>query len=44
MGESLPPTDFLDLDRQLSDEVRAIRDTVRGWVRERVLPGIEGWF
>jgi glutaryl-CoA dehydrogenase len=44
MGESLPPTDFLDLDRQLSDEERAIRDTVRGWVRDRVLPGIEGWF
>jgi glutaryl-CoA dehydrogenase len=44
MGESLPPSDFLELDRLLSDEERAIRDTVRGWVEDRVLPGIEGWF
>jgi glutaryl-CoA dehydrogenase len=44
MGESPPPADFLDLDRSLSDEERAIRDTVRGWVQDRVLPGIEGWF
>ena len=44
MGESPPPADFLDLDRLLSDEERAIRDTVRGWVQDRVLPGIEGWF
>jgi glutaryl-CoA dehydrogenase len=44
MGESLSPTDFLELDRSLSDEERAIRDTVRGWVQDRVLPGIEGWF
>jgi glutaryl-CoA dehydrogenase len=44
MGESLSPSDFLDLDRLLSDEERAIRDTVRGWVEDRVLPGIEGWF
>ena len=44
MGESLSPSDFLDLDRLLFDEERAIRDTVRGWVEDRVLPGIEGWF
>jgi glutaryl-CoA dehydrogenase len=44
MGESPPPSDFLELDRLLSDEERAIRDTVRGWVEDRVLPGIEGWF
>ncbi|HEX5904097.1 MAG TPA: acyl-CoA dehydrogenase family protein [Actinomycetota bacterium] len=44
MAESPPPSDFLDLDRLLSDEERAIRDTVRGWVDDRVLPGIEGWF
>ena len=28
----------------LTDEERMIRDTVREWVRERVLPGIDGWF
>ena len=44
MAESPTPSDFLDLDRLLSDEERAIRDTVRGWVDDRVLPGIEGWF
>ena len=44
MGESPSPSDFLDLDRLLSDEERAIRDTVRGWVEDRLLPGIEGWF
>jgi len=41
---ALDPLDFLDLDALLSDEERMIRDTVRAWVRERVLPGIDGWF
>ena len=44
MAESPDPLDFLDLDRLLADEERAIRDTVRDCVRERVLPGIEDWF
>src|SRR6476619_3764498 len=44
MAESPDPLDFLDLDRLLADEERAIRDTVRDWVRERALPGIETWF
>ena len=44
MADSPDPLDFLDLDRLLADEERAIRDTVRDWVRERVLPGIETWF
>src|SRR5436305_14406068 len=38
------PRDFLDIDRLLGDEERMIRDTVRQFVRERVLPGIEDWF
>ena len=38
------PADFLGLDRLLSDEERLIRDSVRGFVRSRVLPGIEEWF
>jgi glutaryl-CoA dehydrogenase len=38
------PSDFLDLDALLSDEERDLRDTVRRFVRERVLPDIAGWF
>ncbi|HEX2032174.1 MAG TPA: acyl-CoA dehydrogenase family protein [Actinomycetota bacterium] len=38
------PLDPLDLDALLSDEERMIRDTVRSWVRRRVMPGIEAWF
>ena len=44
MAESPHPLDFLALDHVLSPEERAIRDTVRDWVRERVLPEIETWF
>src|SRR4026208_522545 len=44
MAESPDPLDFLDLDRLIPDAERAIPDTVRDWVRERVLPGIETWF
>jgi glutaryl-CoA dehydrogenase len=40
----LDPSDFLDVSSLLSDEERLIRDTVRDFVRSRVLPGIEGWF
>jgi glutaryl-CoA dehydrogenase len=38
------PLDFLALDALLSDEEKAIRDTVRAWVRERILPEIGEWF
>ena len=38
------PLDFLALDALLSDEEKAIRDTVRAWVRERILPEIGAWF
>jgi glutaryl-CoA dehydrogenase len=38
------PTDFLDIESLLTEEERMIRDSVREWVRDRVLPGIEGWF
>jgi glutaryl-CoA dehydrogenase len=41
---ALDPLDFLDLDALLSDEERMIRDTVRSWVQENVVPGIDGWF
>jgi glutaryl-CoA dehydrogenase len=38
------PLDALALGSLLSDEELAIRDTVRRFVEERVLPGIGGWF
>ncbi|HYL27914.1 MAG TPA: acyl-CoA dehydrogenase family protein [Candidatus Nitrosotalea sp.] len=38
------PVDFIDLASQLSDEERLIRDTVRAWVRDRVLPSVAEWF
>jgi glutaryl-CoA dehydrogenase len=41
-----PPdaVDFLGIDSLLSDEERLIRDTVRSFVRDRVLPNIGEWF
>ena len=43
-----PPTinarDFLALDALLSDEERMIRDTVRAFVRDRLLPNVAEWF
>ena len=39
-----PPLDFLDLDRLLTDEERLIRDTTRGFVADRILPEVAGWF
>jgi glutaryl-CoA dehydrogenase len=41
---ALDPRDFLGLDALLDDEEKAIRDTVRQFVRERVLPEIGEWF
>jgi glutaryl-CoA dehydrogenase len=44
MGRAPDPLDFLDVDRLLSDEERAVRDAVRDFVRDQVLPGISDWF
>ncbi len=41
---TLNPRDFLGIDRQLSDEERDIRDTVRAFVSDRVLPEVGDWF
>ncbi len=41
---TLDPRDFLAVDALLDEEERAIRDTVRQFVRERVLPEIGEWF
>jgi len=42
--EALRPKDYLGLDDLLSDEERLIRDTVRSFVQDRVLPSIGDWF
>jgi glutaryl-CoA dehydrogenase len=44
MGRAPDPLDFLDVDLLLSDEERAIRDAVRGFVGDHVLSGIADWF
>lgn len=41
---ALDPLDFLGLDRLLEDEERALRDTVRQFVRQQVLPDVGDWF
>ena len=38
------PKDFLAIDRQLSDEERDIRDTVRAFVADKVVPYVGDWF
>jgi glutaryl-CoA dehydrogenase len=38
------PADILDIESLLTDEERLIRDTVRGFVKDRVMPDIEDWF
>lgn len=41
---SLSPGDYLDVDHLLSDEERAIRDVVRKFVDNRILPNVATWF
>ncbi|MDX3638818.1 acyl-CoA dehydrogenase family protein [Streptomyces sp. MB09-02B] len=40
----LNPVDALDLDSQLDDDERLIRDTVAAFVRDRVTDHVAGWF
>jgi len=40
----LRPADFLDIDQLLSDEERLIRDTVRSFVADNVVPYVGEWF
>jgi glutaryl-CoA dehydrogenase len=42
--EKVRPKDFLGLDHLLSAEERDIRDTVRAFVADRVLPHVGEWF
>jgi glutaryl-CoA dehydrogenase len=44
MASTPDPLDFLEIERSLSDEERAIRDAVREYVRERIVPSVGGWF
>jgi glutaryl-CoA dehydrogenase len=48
MTASVPPEirsqDFLSIDAYLSDQERDIRDAVRAFVRDRVVPNIGEWF
>jgi len=44
MKTVLEPLDFLAIDALLAEEERAIRDTVRSFVREKVLPDVGDWF
>jgi glutaryl-CoA dehydrogenase len=38
------PRDVLDIDALLDDEERLVRDTVRRFVAERILPDVGDWF
>ncbi|MEN9785321.1 MAG: Glutaryl-CoA dehydrogenase [Pseudomonadota bacterium] len=40
-GTTFEGLDFYNLDRLLTDEEKAVRDAVRGWVDENVIPIIE---
>jgi glutaryl-CoA dehydrogenase len=40
----IDPLDFLHVDSLLSDEERMIRDTVRAFVREQIVPQVGEWF
>ncbi len=43
-SQKIRPRDYLELDHLLSDEERDIRDTVRSFVRDQVLPNVGEWF
>ncbi len=40
---ALDELDLYQLDTLLTDDERMVRDSVRDWVADRVLPGIEAW-
>jgi glutaryl-CoA dehydrogenase len=41
---ALDPLDYLAIDALLDEEERAIRDTIRQFVRDNVLPDVGDWF
>src|SRR5271170_5985421 len=44
MSTSTPHTDLLQIDDQLTEEERLIRDTVRAFTADRVQPHVADWF
>lgn len=42
--QAIDPADLSALGADLSEEERLVQQTARAFVRERVLPSIEGWF
>ena len=38
------PTDLLRIDDELADEERLVRDTVRKYTGDRILPNVADWF
>jgi glutaryl-CoA dehydrogenase len=44
MADAPDPLDFLNVGRSLSDEERAVRNAVREFVADRILPGVGEWF
>ncbi|MGH3221211.1 MAG: acyl-CoA dehydrogenase family protein, partial [Streptosporangiaceae bacterium] len=44
MSTPAPSTDLLHIDDQLTDEERLIRDTVRAFTTDKVLPQVTDWF
>jgi glutaryl-CoA dehydrogenase len=42
--QTIDAVDFIDVAALLSDEERLVRDTVRSYVRSRVLPNVATWF
>jgi glutaryl-CoA dehydrogenase len=43
-SQTIRPKDFLGLDALLGDEERDIRDTVRAFVADRIVPAVGDWF
>ena len=45
-GSSTRPEarDFLNIDANLSDEERGVRERIRSFVQERIKPNIKGWY
>jgi glutaryl-CoA dehydrogenase len=44
MSGDINPGDLLAVDALLSEEERMIRDTVRGFVQDRILPDVGDWY
>src|ERR1700744_5230392 len=44
MSAPVPNIDLMDIDSQLNDEERLLRDTVRAFPTDQILPPLAGWF